>query len=66
MKTKVHVLLIGYSKLSRKRLVNYLIRNKIKLTVIPNINITFVKEKKETPELERATISASANSLFMA
>ncbi len=33
MKTKVHVLLIGYSKLSRKRLVNYLIRNKIKLSI---------------------------------
>ena len=33
MKTKAHVLLIGYSKLSRKRLVNYLIRNKIKLSI---------------------------------
>ena len=42
------------------------IRNKIKLTVTPNINITFVKEKNETPELEIATISASDTSLFMA
>ena len=33
MKTKAHVLLIGYSKLSRKRLINYLIRNKIRLSI---------------------------------
>ena len=33
MKTKAHVLLIGYSKLSRKRLINYFIRNKIRLSI---------------------------------
>ena len=33
MKTKAHVLLIGYSKLSRKRLINYLIKNKIRLSI---------------------------------
>ena len=42
------------------------IKNRIKLTVNPNIKIIFVKERNEKPELAIATISVSETSLFMA
>jgi hypothetical protein len=42
------------------------IKNRIRLTLIPKINIIFVKERNEKPELVIATISASDTSLLMA
>ena len=45
---------------------NNIIKNRIKLTVNPNIKIIFVKERNEKPELAIATISVSETSLLMA
>ena len=42
------------------------IKNRIKLIVIPNKKIIFAKEKNEKPALEIAAISASFTSLFTA
>lgn len=66
MKTQTHVLLIGYSNIARKRLINYFIKKKIKFSVASKSHKERIKHAfKQYKSYEKAFKESKANIIYI-
>lgn len=66
MKTQTHVLLIGYSNIARKRLINYFIKKKIKFSVASKSYKDRIKYAfKQYKSYEKALKDSKANIIYI-